>query len=66
MTTGDYMEHEIPPVWHFCKTAMVGMVNGMVVDRCACGAVRIDSGSWLDRNSRRKAKNGPRLDYHLE
>lgn len=29
-----------------------------MVDRCPCGAIRLDGGPWLHKNSRRHAQGG--------
>jgi hypothetical protein len=45
----------LPRRWHQCQPWSSGPVRGMVVQRCACGAIRDgDSGVWVERNSRRK------------
>jgi len=41
------------PFWlHRCKPDTVGWAYGLFVSRCACGGIRMGSGSWLERNSR--------------
>jgi hypothetical protein len=45
-----------PRRWHRCKPQTRGLVRMGFVERCACGATRIDHYShWMDRNS----KGGP-------
>jgi hypothetical protein len=54
-------EAPLPRRWHRCKVQTTGVTERLeVVQRCACGAVRIyrsgetDRGPWMERNSRRK------------
>lgn len=45
----------VPPRLHRCKPQTKGWVNFFTqVDRCACGAIRMDGGRWMERNARRK------------
>lgn len=60
--TGDYWAHQ-PRGWRDVlrctrgghRTAMSGLVNYFTrVDRCTCGAIRIDGGFWAEGNPRRR------------
>lgn len=49
----------IPHRWHRCKTWTTGSTRNLaLVERCACGAIRLDGEGhpWMDRNSRRKPR----------
>lgn len=46
----------IPCRWHLCKTWSIGYDHGLMVERCACGGIRIAAGPWTERNSRRKTR----------
>ena len=50
----DWFEAPLPWRWHQCRTQTCGVINSAFIERCACGAVRMNHGSWLERNSRRK------------
>lgn len=41
-----------PRRWHRCKPQTRGRLDGRTIERCACGAVRIDGHQWFERNSR--------------
>jgi hypothetical protein len=47
----------IPRRWHRCTVWTSGRTGAFcLVERCACGAIRLDGeDSWIQRNSRRKA-----------
>lgn len=51
-----WYEAPLPSRWHRCRAQTKGLTNYFTqVQRCACGAIRMDSyRRWLDRNSRRK------------
>lgn len=49
-----WYEAPLPRRWHWCKAHTSGLVNDAVIDRCACGAIRMDGSLWMERNSRRK------------
>lgn len=51
-----WYEAKLPSRFHLCKTQTSGWVNIFtLVERCACGATRIDArGLWVDKNSRRR------------
>lgn len=47
----------IPRRWHRCKAQTVRHMGLMsVMDRCACGAYRDESGRWRLKNARRRRK----------
>lgn len=49
----DWHEAPIPRWWHRCRAQMRGHLSNNYVERCACGAARLDrSGPWVLRNSR--------------
>ena len=41
-----------PRRWHRCKPQTTGMVQATIIDRCACGAIRLGGRIWTERNSR--------------
>lgn len=43
----------LPRRLHRCRVIQSGFL-GRLVERCACGAIRVDNGSWMERNSRRR------------
>jgi hypothetical protein len=43
----------LPRRLHRCTPWTSGPVDGALVDRCACGAIRIGGRHWFERNSRR-------------
>lgn len=51
-----WTEAPLPRRLHRCTPWTTGMVGGRVLDRCACGGMRIlsISSKWTERNSRRK------------
>lgn len=52
-----WLEAPIPSSQHVCKAWTVGIASTLSrIERCACGALRINSDnplSWQERNSRR-------------
>lgn len=47
----------LPRRWHRCRVQTRGWFNEFdLVERCACGAIRLDGGSWLERNQRRRSE----------
>lgn len=46
-------EAPIPRRWHRCKVQTEAWFGFRQYLKCACGAVRIDGGSWTIKNSRR-------------
>ena len=55
----DWMASPIPRRLHRCTAAVSAIVSGGIVERCACGAIRVQPpgmtmGGWRERNSRRK------------
>lgn len=44
----------IPKRFHRCRVQTYGYLNLTFIERCACGAMRMDGGRWMARNSRRK------------
>lgn len=50
----------VPPRRHDCWVQTSGVHNGMLVERCACGAIRPDGhGVWVERNTRGGAPSDP-------
>lgn len=49
---------KIPPRLHFCKPQTWGIPSTLPyhIYRCRCGAVKINSGPWMDKNSRKRGK----------
>ena len=44
-----------PRRWHFCRAQTLGWIDYFTrVERCACGATRLNGRGWFERNSRRK------------
>lgn len=51
-----WFEAPVPRRWHRCTPqtrAWIGLFTR--VERCACGAIRIDEGFWHNKNETRKA-----------
>lgn len=48
-----WWEAEVPAVRHRCRPQSHGWRGVTRVRRCACGAVRINDGVWINRNARR-------------
>ena len=47
----------LPRRLHRCRTQTSGLMGLTLVERCACGAIRLDGrGPWADRNTRREVK----------
>lgn len=44
----------LPRRLHRCRVQTRGWDHFRLIERCACGAIRLDGRGWLDRNSRRK------------
>lgn len=44
----------LPYPWHKCQPQTWGWSNFDYVERCACGAIRLDRGIWLEKNATRK------------
>lgn len=41
-----------PRLLHRCRVQTSAQVDERLFERCPCGAIRIDGGTWLERNSR--------------
>lgn len=43
-----------PGRWHLCRTQTRGYLPHlfMAIERCACGAIKLNGGRWKNRNSR--------------
>ncbi|MCW2300614.1 hypothetical protein [Rhodococcus erythropolis] len=53
----EWHQAPVPPRWHRCKAQTRGWMNLFTyIERCACGAIRRDLGTWHDRNQTRKAR----------
>jgi len=50
-----FHQAQLPRRVHVCRAQTRGHVGGSLVERCACGGLRRDKGSWLERNSARKS-----------
>lgn len=48
-------EAPLPRRFHRCWIQTYGMVGGIIVSRCPCGAISYDLYDWMERNSRRKS-----------
>lgn len=42
-----------PKRLHRCAPQTTGYIGGVHIDRCSCGAVRINMRTWEEKNSRR-------------
>jgi hypothetical protein len=52
-----WWEAPVPRRLHRCKPQTRGYLNWFTfVERCACGAIRMDGSHWMDRNSTRKRR----------
>jgi hypothetical protein len=52
-----WWEAPLPPRKHKCTPQTTGWTSGFtLVERCACGAIRLDRRSWRERNSRQGAE----------
>jgi hypothetical protein len=38
---------------HFCKAWTYGWDGPLYVERCSCGAIRLDRHIWMERNTRK-------------
>ncbi len=48
-----WLNAPIPKVKHDCQVQTKGWMSLRRVERCACGAIRLDGyGPWMERNSR--------------
>lgn len=50
-----WQEALTPGRFHRCKPQTRGVHSGSLIERCACGAIRRDGHSWMERNSIRKS-----------
>ena len=54
-TIGDWLAEPRPRWWHRCRPAVIGLVDGSLVMRCACGGIKMGRGGrWFERNTRGK------------
>jgi hypothetical protein len=44
---------KVPATRHRCKPQSDGWRGVEHIERCACGAVRVNDGTWINRNARR-------------
>jgi len=52
-----WWEAPLPRRWHRCRVQTSGLLHpGELVERCACGAFRLNGRYWIDRNERRKSR----------
>jgi hypothetical protein len=42
----------VPRRWHRCRAQTRGRRCFDEIERCACGAIRLNGGVWLERNTR--------------
>lgn len=58
--------HDPPPWWHRCAPQTRGSFGLDYVERCRCGATRLDSGDpWMNRNETRKARRKKQAEAKL-
>lgn len=50
-----WYEAKVPRRFHRCYAHMTGLASFKMVERCACGAIRIDGDRWMEKNARRKS-----------
>lgn len=51
----EWHQAPVPRRWHRCLPRTIAIHGGRMIERCACGGIRIDGwGPWAERNSRRK------------
>lgn len=51
-------EAPLPRRRHRCQVQSSGTLpSGTFIERCACGAARLDGILWIERNSRRKERS---------
>lgn len=48
----------MPRPGHNCWPQTSGLQDIDQIDRCPCGAIRLDGGPWLERNTRRPEREG--------
>jgi hypothetical protein len=49
-----WYEAPLPWRWHLCKAQTYGSTRIFFsVERCACGAIRLNKRYWVDKNSRK-------------
>lgn len=46
----------LPRRWHRCQAQTRGWDMLTYIERCACGAIRLNGRGWLDRNSTRRSR----------
>lgn len=49
-----YFQAPLPRRWHRCEPWTSMRLDTGLVERCACGAIRLDGDGWLERNIRRR------------
>lgn len=49
-----WSESVLPFRLHRCRVQTSGWISDHLVDRCSCGALRIDMGHWNFKNNRRR------------
>lgn len=53
----EWWEAPVPRWWHRCQVytkGVIGLGGRVQVRRCACGAIKLDQGPWLERNTRKE------------
>lgn len=54
-----FWEAPLPWRWHRCQPWSWMNIPAMgLIQRCACGAIRRDQGTWIEKNSRRSTGQG--------
>jgi hypothetical protein len=53
-------EAPLPRRWHHCRAQTTGFLDGVYVSRCACGAMSLDGGPWMEKNQTRKYRRRSR------
>lgn len=54
-TAGSWSTAPLPRRWHRCRPDTEGFVYGLFIERCACGALRVNGSYWMWKNDRRKS-----------
>jgi hypothetical protein len=53
---------EPPQPWHRCRAQTRGRREGDYIERCRCGAMRLNHGPWAERNRTRQDRLRARRD----
>jgi hypothetical protein len=52
----DWFHAPVPRRRHQCRAQTIGLFDGEVAQRCACGAIRGIGGMWFERNTRTRGE----------